>query len=143
MQKYNKDSKCPKCGFLPTFQTKWKLEFKDSCSQYGYNKCDWQDETNNEHLHQECPDCGYTFPVACLDNEAVTANTWSTTAPVAVKPLTGGTMGQLNQETQVMIAQNKVTPIAGTRYVNGQPVTTVTPIHQSSTPVKCRTCPVE
>ena len=126
MQKYNKDLKCPKCGFTTTYQSKWKLSFEDSCNNFGYNKCDW-DGDNTEHLHQECPDCGYTLPVACLDSEEVAANTWSTTTPVQEQ--TRGSMGMMKTAPVVTAPATVVRP--------------VTPIFQSSTPVKCRTCPVD
>lgn len=122
MQKFDKSLKCPKCGFSPTFSIKWKLEFKSECSTFGYNKCEWDDTVSKEHLHQECPDCGYTLPVACLDNDKVAADAWSTTTPVLVVPPT---------------PIRSIKPETG--YFGGP---SVIPAVQPVVPVKCRTCPV-
>jgi hypothetical protein len=136
MEKLNKKLECVKCGFRPTLQVTWKLSFADNCSNFGYSKCKWDDSETKEHLHQECPDCGYTIPVPCLDAEAVTANTWNTSATTE-QPQTRGNMGTMKPEAHSLSVVNKtkqpVTPIT-------QPTTTV---YTPPKPAKCGKCPVD
>lgn len=78
MKKIDHKLKCPKCSFEPGFHQKWKLEYKDQCYTV---TCGWTDKSIKEHVHQICPDCGYTIAVACDDHETVTGNTWDVSAP--------------------------------------------------------------
>lgn len=111
-------ARCVKCGFYPTLQKEWKLEYKAGCKNYGYNKdCDWNNEVD-EHIHQECPECGYAFPVACADHASVAPDKWTTgqtVKPVAPTP-------------------TNVTPII-------KPATGYT--YTPPKPAKCGKCPVD
>ena len=149
MQKLNKKEICVKCGFIPTYSKDWKLEFKDDCTNFGYNKCDWDTDVagTKEHLHQECPDCGYIIVVPCQDSEAVKANTWSTTGKITSPPAAVG-KNTVKAEMQPLI--NACNANAGRGVA--QPVTTISPLSQrstvapvfkSATPAKCSACPVD
>ena len=109
---------CPKCGFRPNYQKDWNLEYKDKCNTYGYNACKWEDEVD-EHLHQECPTCGYTIPVACEDHES--KQPWTTTgdAPAAT-----------------------TTPASNVTAITSRPATVYTPPAKVK-PAKCCKCPVD
>jgi len=56
---------CPKCGFAPTFQKQWSMDYVEECSPD--SDCVWEDEDVKEHMHMNCPDCGFELVVPCLD----------------------------------------------------------------------------
>lgn len=139
MNTLDRQMKCVKCGFRPTFTSNWKLEFKNDCTHYGYNNCDWDATDTKEHLHQTCPDCGYRINVSCEDSETVKANTWSTTSPDAVKSSNG--YGVMNSETKALVEANK--KLAGTP-VNSTVGTLVNRFNAKPVkPAKCCSCPVD
>ena len=156
MLKLDQKLNCPKCGFRPTFQVTWKLEYKDECKSYSYGStCDWDSDVS-EHLHQECPACGYMLAVACEDNASVTPDKWTTGTtgkPVApVKPVGRNPVRKEIQplitacnanraSTRGVVQPAKVTPIVNhaTTRQNNYTHAPVTPV----VPVKCRTCPVD
>ena len=150
MSKLNKKLDCPKCGFRPTFQVSWKLEYKDECKTYAYqNSCTWDSDVT-EHLHQECPDCGYTLPVACEDNETVAPDKWTTgTGNVTVPPVSVNKNAVKADNHPMNTACNahagrgvtqtaKVTPI-----INHAQARRNNYVQTPVVPVKCRTCPVD
>jgi len=133
----DKKMECVKCGFTPNYNKDWALSFKGECTTYGYNKCDWDDSETKEHLHQECPDCGYSITVPCVDSEVTKAGTWSTTKPVVVQPVANGGMGMMKPAVAAVVNNlpRKVTP-----------ATTVRPATMTFTPAKpakCGSCPVD
>ncbi len=143
---------CVKCGFIPSYNEKWKIEYSEGC--FGYNKtCEWNDDNVQEHLHQECPVCGYTFAVKCNDYEEKAEKTCSTRHEVPVKEgiasptktnaleflkkPSHGKVGVFNKETEQFLHQKKT--------VSSDTSLPVFPtnVNNTVTPSKCRNCPVE
>lgn len=71
----NKNRTCDKCGFIPNYQVKWKLEYVEKCREFS---CGWDDKEILEHLHQECPECGYTLAVPTHDYKELVGELWTT-----------------------------------------------------------------
>lgn len=145
--KLNEKADCPKCGFKPTFQEKWKVQYKDKC--YVSSTCGWKDSEVDEHLHQECPTCGYTFAVETADydklknkdvwNSAAGSDLGKVTTPPTVNGGRGG-MGGVKEDVKPLIAsctanRSQAAPVQRIP----QPTTVYTP----PKPARCRTCPVE
>jgi len=114
----------------PAFNVKWKLEFKNDCTNIGYNRCEW-DEENKEHLHVECPECGYTETAFCEDSDQVVASTWTTTAKTASGVVASTVVGQPATVTPINFQQPR------------QPMRPATPTYVAPKPARCGSCPVD
>lgn len=72
-----KETKCPKCDFIPNFNRNWKVDYTDNCRPM---QCPWEDVVITEHFHATCPECSYEIVVPCSDYGAKKGNQWSTEA---------------------------------------------------------------
>jgi predicted RNA-binding Zn-ribbon protein involved in translation (DUF1610 family) len=128
----NRKSICPKCGFTPSktgyHLNKWKIEYKDKCY-----KCDagWKDEEVDEHLHLNCPTCGYEASIPCDDHASVVASTWSASTTTADK--------QPETPVEKIATYDAAGRFSGYKEV-GSSVTS--PTSWSTTPKPCGGCPV-
>jgi len=134
MNKLDTNKKCIKCGYFPSFQKSWILEFNDDCSSFGYNRCDWDDSQTKEHLHVTCPECGYKVNAPCLDMDEVVGGTWSTATELAKTEAVSTVVAPVKPPTPYSAPARVETP----GYV-----APVTPVSTPDQPAKCRTCPVD
>lgn len=121
MKSLDKKMSCPKCGFYPSIQNPWKLEFSDSCR---VNSCDWDDSDVKEHIHQICPECAYVVSVKCLDYDKVK------------KDICWGTEVEEPKTITQLAPVPNVAPQAQPRVISARPNQPVSPTQplRSSTP---------